>query len=396
VASVRVSAYDALMEGSLWCNRKPCYEQISSLSPGSNQTQCENQRRFSLMRAFCNQSSPETEGRIGFGNNLLSAAGVDEDKPISQNLLNKAVLKDPRIMAEIIGLGLHESSTCKQAAEVLHMYVKDLTLNERCELLPGIPWMTCCTPLPEVGQVVNQVSLLVINSMASDWMGCKTHQKKHLIKTWLEFAYILRPLFSAKSSFRQRAAKQLLVALSDSCLRVNHVPWWFKGVNLLRLDNGEVTLAPIDESSSADPFKHCLCMKQNLHMPAAAGVNPTSHPSYDSPPNKDMSGHMQSLRGFLGIFKSASIGDHLRRTVVEQITNLLGEPLLQMALDSDVDLVHELVSELMISMKSEPCFHRGKYCGNTQKKPSTQGWHLYCKKGEFFSSTHVHQLALHF
>jgi len=437
VASVRVSAYDALMEGSLRCNRKPCYEQISSLSPGSNQTQCENQRRFSLMRAFCNQSSPETEGRIGFGNNLLSAAGVDEDKPISQNLLNKAVLKDPRIMAEIIGLGLHESSTCKvkncapllllfflflsfhlfivchllrpclilrnvekvflqQAAEVLHMYVKDLTHNERCELLPGIPWMTCCAPLPEVGQVVNQVSLLVINSMASDWMGCKPHQKKHLIKPWLEFAYILRPLFSAKSSFRQRAAKQLLVALSDSCLQVNHVPWWFKGVDLLRLDNGEVTLAPIDESSSADPFKHCLCMKQNLHMPAAAGVNPTSHPSYDSPPNKDMSGHMQSLRGFLGIFKSASIGDHLRRTAVEQITNLLGEPLLQMALDSDVDLVHELVSELMISMKSEPCFHRGKYCGNTQKKPSTQGWHLYCKKGEFFSSTHVHQLALHF
>jgi hypothetical protein len=154
------------------------------------------------MRAFCNQSSPETEGRIGFGNNLLSAAGVDEDKPISQNLLNKAVLKDPRIMAEIIGLGLHESSTCKQAAEVLHMYVKDLTHNERCELLPGIPWMTCCAPLPEVGQVVNQVFLLVINSMASDWMGCKPHQKKHLIKTWLEFAYILRPLFSAKSSFR--------------------------------------------------------------------------------------------------------------------------------------------------------------------------------------------------
>ncbi|CAN5950832.1 unnamed protein product [Sphagnum jensenii] len=129
------------------------------------------------MRAFCNQSSPETEGRIGFGNNLLSAAGVDEDKPISQNLLNKAVLKDPRIMAEIIGLGLHESSTCKQAAEVLHMYVKDLTLNER----------------------------------------------------------------------------------------------W---VDLLRLDNGEVTLAPIDESSSADPFKHCLCMKKILHMPAAASVNP--------------------------------------------------------------------------------------------------------------------------
>ncbi|CAK9877187.1 unnamed protein product [Sphagnum jensenii] len=112
------------------------------------------------MRAFCNQSSPETEGRIGFGNNLLSAAGVDEDKPISQNLLNKAVLKDPRIMAEIIGLGLHESSTCKQAAEVLHMYVKDLTLNERCELLPGIPWMTCCTPLPEVGQVVLVKDLL--------------------------------------------------------------------------------------------------------------------------------------------------------------------------------------------------------------------------------------------
>jgi hypothetical protein len=67
-----------------------------------------------------------------------------------------------------------------------------------------------------------------------------------------------------------------------------------------------------------------------------------------------------------------------------------------MALDSDVDLVHELVSELMISMKKEPCFHRGKYCGNTHKKPSTQGWHLYCKEGEFFSCTHVHQLALHF
>lgn len=146
--------------------------------------------------------------------------------------------------------------------------MKELTSEERHTLLPGIPWIACCATSPEVGGLANRTSFLLLQSSLCENVGCDAHDTKYQSPTWTEISYTLRPLFSAKATFRVRAAKELLKLLPRFCCRVHHIPWWFEKADLMKLGTGEEKLVPID-GAKKDPFKHCLLMKQEIQNATA-------------------------------------------------------------------------------------------------------------------------------
>lgn len=144
----------------------------------------------------------------------------------------------------------------QQSAEFLLIYVMALTPEERRALLPGLPWILCYSLSPDFGGLVSRISLLLMQSLEPVRDECELHAHNVMPTPWTHFLFALRPLFAAKSVFRERGAKELLGLLPRVCARLHHVPWWFEKTRLPEL-------VPIVDATK-DPFKHCLHMKHKI------------------------------------------------------------------------------------------------------------------------------------
>ena len=82
-------------------------------------------------------------------------------------------------------------------------------------------------------------------------------------------------------------------------------------------------------------------------------------PSFDSA--EAMRSHVRVLKELVGTFKSGSLGDDVRRSPVEQLSMQLQDLSLLLVLEDDVNLAEELMKEIMVWIKKDPCVHGGRH-----------------------------------
>ncbi|CAM6101000.1 unnamed protein product [Calypogeia fissa] len=270
------------------------------------------------------------------------------------NVLHRLLIFGTSIMGEIIATGLHDTATCKQSAVLLEHLAGELSETEREYLIPGYPWIACSAYLsPDILQIVEKLNSILFAAKPSLQKERSFQIGNRLRLEWAQLSCTLRSLFSSCTAERYRASTELFMILRQFCT-LEESCWWLRKLkssdpHSIGFSQGTVEIPPDDPFQCLkDPFQKCLKFKEATLFSMAFGSSTTGKRTGKC---GIPAGGQKKAEELLGIFKSHSVGEPLRKTAVEHLTWLIQDQSLRALLDNDEELFKALIVEIFDWMR---------------------------------------------